>query len=295
MTFIIMLVVININISKFNNIHMKIFYFIPIFFLLSCSPLKIVNELNTVKGLKGKVKMLEITSSRFKINEEGTSEIKELKTQSTIILNDENKISKQIDEYYNALNVINFNYADNLLISTVSEINGRIDKTEYKYDTRGNIIEYKDFENDTLKFYKTYKYDSRRNPVEIRSNFNISGEEEKSEILKNVYNYKDRTYSQYSINNKYGSNGYFKTYYNKKGLEIKGESIDSENIIKRSVTYDYDLKGNLIKQINYNQNQKATQILNYKYIYDNNGNATMITEFSEGKMISLTNIKITYR
>jgi hypothetical protein len=277
---------------------MKNIYFIPIFFILSCSPLKIqVNELNTVKGLKGKVKMLEITSSRFEINEEGTSEIKELKTQNTIILNDKNKISKQIDEYeyYNILNVINFNYADNLLISTVSDMNGRKDKSEYKYDTRGNIIEYKDFENDTLKVYKTYKYDSRRNPVEIRSNFNISGDEEKIEILKNVYNYKDRTYSQYSISNKYGSNGYYKTYYNKKGLEIKGESIDSKNRIKRSVTYDYDLKRNLIKQINYNQNQKETQILNYKYIYDNNGNATIITEFSEGKMISLTNIKITYR
>ncbi|MCK0157651.1 hypothetical protein MWU65_10700 [Cellulophaga sp. F20128] len=273
---------------------MKKIYFIPIFFLLSCSPLKIqVNEMNTGKGLKGKVKMLEITSSRFKINGEGTSEIKELKTQSTIILNDENKISKKIDEYYNGLNVTNFNYADNLLISLVSEINGRIDRTEYKYDSRGTIIEYKDFENDTLKFYKTYKYDSRSNPVEIRSIFNVSTEDEKSEILKNVYNYKDRTYRQYSINNEYGSNDYFKTYYNKKGLEIKGESIDSENKITSSVTYDYDEEGNLIKQINYNQNQQPTQI-NYKYIYDNYGNATMIKEFTEDKMISLTYIKITY-
>ena len=239
--------------------------------------------------------MLEITSTSFNINEEDAKEIKELKTQSTIILNDKNKISKQIDQYYNTLNVINFNYEDNLLISTVSEINGRIDRSEYKYDARGNIIEYKDFENDTLKMYKTYKYDSRRNPVEIRSNFNISGEVKKSEILKNVYNYKDRSYSQYSINNKYGSNGYFKTYFNKKGLKIKGESIDSENRIKRFVTYDYDLKGNLIKQINYNQNLKETQILNYKYMYDNYGNTTVITEFSADKMISLTNIKITYR
>ena len=83
-------------------------------------------------------------------------------------------------------------------------------------------------------------------------------------------------------------------YYNKRGLEIKSESIQDNNDIRTSTTYEYDKWGNLLKRVDFDEKLNPSQILTYKYIYDRKGNTTQIEEYSKYKMTSKTVIKITY-
>ena len=90
--------------------------------------------MSTVQGLRGKVKKLEINSSRYEINENGVEEINSLKANSVIYLNRKNRIIKQIDIYDNFTNEVKLNYSNGLLMNTISKKTNRIDKAEYKYN-----------------------------------------------------------------------------------------------------------------------------------------------------------------
>tara|TARA_Y100000815_G_scaffold182449_1_gene166279 strand:- start:423 stop:1178 length:756 start_codon:yes stop_codon:yes gene_type:complete len=250
--------------------------------------------MSTVQGLRGKVKKLEINSSRYEINENGVEEINSLKANSVIYLNRKNRIIKQIDIYDNFTNEVKLNYSNGLLMNTISKKTNRIDKAEYKYNKRKKLIEYKDFQNDTLGLYSTYKYDSKDNPVLIEKTFFINGKKWRKDSIKNVYDYRKRTVKQYSLKEKYGNGGYNITYYNRKRNEINSESIDYLNNVRNSVVYEYDKWGNTTKQTNFNQNKKPTQILNYEYKYDKKKNITEIIKTISDKIVSKTIIKIEY-
>ena len=71
---------------------MKIIHLVPLFLLMSCTSMDIKTlDINTIQGLRGKVKEMDISSSRYQINETGTSEIYSLKTHSTIFFNKKRK------------------------------------------------------------------------------------------------------------------------------------------------------------------------------------------------------------
>lgn len=272
---------------------MKIIHLVPLFLLMSCTSMDIKTlDINTIQGLRGKVKEMDISSSRYQINETGTSEIYSLKTHSTIFFNKKNKILKQIDKYQNLTTISDFIYNDNLLIKRIDTVNNRIDKTEYKYNKKKNLIGYDDFENGNLSFSITYTYDPNKNPIQILRTFYTPEPQISKETLK--YNYEERTAKIYIHDRMSDPNSYLKMYYNKRGLKIKLESIQANNNSGTSTTYEYDKWGNLLKQVDFDEKLNPSQILTYKYIYDRKGNTTQIEEYSKYKMTSKTVIKITY-
>lgn len=273
----------------------KLSFILIVFSLISCKSIEIENidiETSTVKNLQGKVKELEIISCQYYTNNINSEKIDSLNIHSIIFFNKKKRILKQIDSYPNFKSEVNYNYKNKLLVSTVTKIANRIDRTEYKYDEKKNLINYKSFQNDTLCININYKYDLKNNPILVQKIFYIDGKEKRKDNFKNIYNYKDQTVKQCNLNQKNSDNGFYITYYDDKGKEIKSESIDSLENIKNSVTYEYDKSGNLIKKINTSNQQR--QIHNYEYKFDKRKNIIQIIEIFENKTMSKTNIMIKY-
>jgi len=261
------------------------------FACISCNTIKIKEiGIDLTQDLIGKVSKLEISNYRYQINEKDTVI---LKIYSTVFFDKQNNIVKQIDFYPKFASETDFSYKNNLLQNTISKISNRIDKTEYKYDRRNNVIEYKEFQNDTLYLHNTSIYDKRNNLVEKESIFQSKN---KSNISreKYTYDYKNKTLNTQSFNgNNKPNNGYLKAIFNKKGYIVKMEMIYPNDSRKSEMKYDKN--GNLIKQINFDNSGKLEAIIEYKNRFDEKGNIILTEKYFNEKLIEKTKFKILYR
>lgn len=250
-------------------------------------------ETDSTQDLIGKIKQIEISSFRYPIIEKDTIV---LKVNSIAYFDLNNRIVKQIDYYPKFSSETDFNYKNNLLESTISKIGDRIGKTEYKYDNKNNIIELKEFDNDTLYLRKTSVYDKKNNPLEIIRYFpnykRING------VEKYTYDYKKRTVNIQSFdeNNK-PKKSYLKTHFNKKGYIIKTETIytNSDKGYPNTSIMEYDKLGNLTRRASFDNEGKPKESTEYKNTYDKKGNIILREEYLKQKLIEKTMFTITYR
>ncbi|NOQ92816.1 MAG: hypothetical protein GQ552_08910 [Flavobacteriaceae bacterium] len=217
------------------------------------------------------------------------------KEHTVIFLDKKNIPLKQTDYYPNSTSETTFNYRNGLLQNKISKIKNSIRKTEYKYDKRKNLIEYNQFENDTLYFSKTSNYDSKDNL--IRQKFFNPNYKRNISVEKFTHDYKNRNVSIQGFDkNNLPENVYLKIYYDKKGRSIKTETIYRYLNKEYSTysTYEYDKLGNLTKHISFDKNGNPKEVSYYKNIYDEKGNIIIREKYWQNKIFIKTNIEITY-
>jgi len=115
--------------------------------------------------------------------------------------------------------------------------------TAYKYDEYGNILEKK--ENDSTYFYteEYYKYDYDYKLAE-----------------KSVFAYRENQLK-----------GNIVTFYNKEGKEYERRTYNINKDLERRSIIEYDLYGNEIGYLSYNELGNLAEKNTHKYIYDENG------------------------
>lgn len=280
------------------SVSMKLIYLISILFLFSCQPIKIKHtNVDSTENLVGKIDRIDINKFNYLSNNKDTTV-----TKSIMFFDSKNRIIKQIDQYYTSTDKYYtftsegiFIYNDELLESTIAKIGNKIvHRTEYKYDNKKNLIEYRQLKNDTLSFLKTTVYDKKNNPVEqtyFHPNYKRNNSLEKFE---NDYKNRVVTIQGFDENNKI-KNSYVKTYFDKKGNIIKTESIRADSNLNSSSKIEFDKSGNLLRRTTFDRDGKAQQTREYKNTYDKKGNLIIQEIYSKDKLIEKTTFQITYR
>jgi YD repeat-containing protein len=130
--------------------------------------------------------------------------------------------------------------------------------TLYEYDQKGNVLNSKSYDNDVLSVEKKFTYDYKNNKIqEIHLGRGQPGD---TTSFRN--NYIERTCTSYSSNSKGGS----KTFYDKKGKEIKSETKFG------ILLYEYDKMGRVSKKTSLDTNGKMKFENSYKNTYDKKKN-----------------------
>lgn len=243
--------------------------------------------MDSTQELLGKVKKMNINILRY-------SEYENLNKENQVIYFDKkNKIIKETIIYPNFKEETVFNYEDNLLKSSLTKIGDRRRKSEYKYDSNKNVIELKQFENDTLYFSKTTTFDKKNNRLKsiyLHPNYEVNNKK----IEKFTYNYKKNEVVVQSFNefNK-PKNHYIKVYFDKNGFTTKTLFFRDNSIINSSKIV-YDKNGNLTKRINFNKNKEIKNSTEYKNKYDKKGNIILREMFLNGNLYEKTTYDIIY-
>jgi hypothetical protein len=181
-----------------------------------------------------------------------------------------------------------YNKNNKLIETNYFNIDGTlIKKIIFDYDFIGNNTEYNIYNSvGDLEMKWTFKYDdSNKITEEVRSDsegiyrgiYSYNSNEKK--IIKRYQN--DLLYNQSEFN------------YDKNGNEIESKSFDSNNELNSKTTKKYDLKNNLIEQINYGDN-----IFKYTYNYSSYNKLnhwTLKTTYYNDKIENTIVRKIEYR
>jgi|GEM_PF-2524560 len=274
--------------------------------MVMCKPLHIKEfELETIPSLRGKVEKMVITDVGYDSDSLNTGNTEILRTVSTILLNKNNKTLKQMDLYLYSKSrerpiVADFHYQDKLLTSIESNVYGRRDRKEYKYDKRRNLIETRDFENDTLVFILSVKYDMKNNPVEVKRHRISSG---KTSTEEYKYDYKEGTVTIQTVpvehssdSREYYDENYLRNHYDKKGRITKTEIITQNKVIYHTTIYQYNAQGDVVKSFSLDENGYTIGILkSYEYTYDTQGNVIVKKIFENGGLVGKTTYDINYR
>lgn len=273
---------------------MKIIYLMSIFFLISCNSIKVSDSgIDSTQDFVGNIKELKFTSTNYLNTKKDSVEADDY---SVLYFNSKNNIIKQIDYYQKFREETIFNYKDNLLESKISTIGDRIKKFEYKYDSKQNLIEYKQTDNGKLYFIKTKVYDKKNNTIKQFHVFPNYNKNNSTSFYEYDYKNKVRMIKSLDSNNQI-QNVYVKEKFDKNGLILRAELIyTDENKDYSSISVGkYDKSGNLInsKSIDKKGNIKAEAI--YKYIFDSKGNIIQMVKYLDGKTIEKTISEITYR
>ena len=272
----------------------KIFFISVVLMFLSCNSVKIKRiEMDYTQDLIGKIKQIEMSTFRYPTDKKDTVVDEE---KSTAFFDERNKIIRQLDYYPKFIDETYFNYKNDLLESTVSKIDKRISKIEYKYDDKKNIVEYSQLENDTIFFRKTSVYDKHNNRLE--ETFSHPKYEDNNTLDKFTYDYKNRTVTVQSFDKNNNPKKYYAlTHFNKKGYIIKNELIytDSKKREPSISISEYDKRGNLTRRFGLDKNGKPKEVTEYKNTYDEKGNISTRETYSKEKLIEKIVYKITYR
>jgi hypothetical protein len=272
----------------------KIFFISVLLIFLSCNSVKIKRiEMDYTQDLIGKIKQIEMSSFRYPTNKKDTVVHEE---KSIAFFDKKNKIIKQIDYYPKFIDETYFNYKKDLLESTVSKIDKRSSKIEYKYDDKKNIVEYSQLENDTLYFRKTSVYDKQNNRLE--ETYSHPKYKNNNSVDEFTNDYKNRKVTIQSFDeNKKPKNYYALTHFNKKGYIIKNELIYTDSKKREPIinTLEYDKRGNLTRRFGLDKDGKPKDVFEYKNTYDEKGNISTREKYSKEKLIEKTVYKITYR
>lgn len=145
---------------------------------------------------------------------------------------------------------ISFKYYDenkNIILDSIFYSRNNVEVTKYYYNSNHILIKKDDYYNDSIISTTTYKYDNANNLLEETLIFN-SGD---SNIL--IYTY-DSNNNQTSMNRYYRNKKISSDIreYNNKGQKVK--DYDNETINDFNL-FEYDKRGNLIKEIAYIDNE----------------------------------------
>lgn len=130
--------------------------------------------------------------------------------------------------------------------------------TLYEYDKKGNVLNSKSYDNDVLSVENKFTYDYKNNKIQ---EIHI-GRDRPGDTTSFRNNYIKRTCTSYSLNSKGGS----KTFYDKKGKEIKSETKYG------ILLYEYDKMDRVSKKTSLDTNGKMKFENNYKNTYDKKKN-----------------------
>lgn len=169
--------------------------------------------------------------------------------------------------------------------------NGKIDsKQTYIYNDKGNIIEQKEYDSDgNLKLQTTYNYDDNGNKIEENT---FGG----YQTQKTTYKYDDKRREVESLITLsfQGINGSAELRitkeYDQKGNIIEEKNYNNHNKLSSKGIYTYDERGNKIKEIFINLDSKKPEEKNI-YIYDKNNNKIEVQKYISENLSEKTTIK----
>ena len=169
--------------------------------------------------------------------------------------------------------------------------NGKIDsKQTYIYNDQGNIIDKKEYDSDgNLKLQTTYNYDDNGNKIEENT---FGG----YQTQKTTYKYDDKGREVESLMTLsfQGINGSAELRitkeYDQKGNIIEEKNYNNHNKLSSKGIYTYDERGNKIKEIFINLDSKKPEEKNI-YIYDKNNNKIEVQEYISENLSEKTIIK----
>lgn len=263
---------------------------ILMFICLSCTSIKVKQQdFNSTQKLVGKIKLMIVEKLYYSTNGE---EITSQKENSENYFDEKNRIIKQISTYPEFTTETTFYYNKNLLKSKISISPDVKYVTTYSYDKNKNVIEKKQFWNDTLDYGELSKYDSNNNLIELKK-LRIDIDEIITEKLSYDHRKKIRTIKDYFQNGK-TQDYYLIEHYDKKGFIVKSEFINRESKVQAGQSeMEYDKLGNLLRRINIDKTNKKDSII-YKNTYDRKGNIIVRDKFFNNKLVEKNISKITY-
>ena len=159
-----------------------------------------------------------------------------------------------------------------------------IASTEYEYDSwrRVTKITYNG-SSSSDSWWKTYKYDDKGNVIEWESYYSSGRNKYNYGSYSLEYDENDRLIKRKS-DGKYGGSGWEEYEYDDSGNLIKETAYELNSSIKSMHKYEYDKSGNMIKALYYEKESKLEYYYEYEYDsenkllketkYDNNGKVT---------------------
>jgi hypothetical protein len=231
-------------------------------------------DLGKIKGNLSSVELKEYTAIDY---------FGELKKQSTkldavLIFNSKNHLIKAEGLVDGKKGILNIQYnIDSFLVEI--RTNGFFGEEKYnyravwRYDNRGNIIEYTLYKNDTIQAKEFAKYNEKNKPIEHK-----------------VYDATGKLF--YQINNLYDKNGneieytWKSDYYSKKekytynpyNLLIEKQEFDENDKIEKIYRYKYDVAGKLIEE---NYSYKGVPKSKIIITYNSKGEKTESVKYGE--------------
>ncbi|MFY0483595.1 hypothetical protein ACI6PS_13440 [Flavobacterium sp. PLA-1-15] len=273
---------------------MKAIYLLFVLFLFSCSSKTKFSgiESDYTQELVGKIKKMIIKTYQYDVEQRDS--ILWVTTRS-IDFDRKNRALKQTEHTLNFNYETVYRYGNASLKSTHSTTKDRTDRSEYVYDRKKNVIEYRQFQNDKLGFLKMSVYDSENNIVEetyLHPNAPHLNSVDKYSIdyinrIVTIRNFKE---------NKPNDHRHLKLHYDEKGFLIRSETVHTGETESSSDLYirEYDAKGNLTKSTSYDKEKNIVSLTVSKNEYDSKGNILVRETFLNGKLFEKTVNEIVY-
>jgi len=242
-----------ITTKTYTNTTNKTIIGLIVFLLFSTSNIK-AQSLNDYK-LNGKVK------SFYKKTYENSKDgyLDTITPSEYVFVDFQNRKETEIHKKNERAN-ISVKYYDenrNCILDSVYTKRDYVEITKFYYDIKGNRIKKERYHNDILQSTTSYVYNRIDNLIK---EFSVQNGD--SSLIE-LYIYDSNMYEKSHINNE----TYHKPYtyvkeYNKKGQLIKSYNLKTKNSY---TLFKYDRKGNLIKEIEYDNNKCTRKII---YIYN---------------------------
>ncbi|MEM0542786.1 hypothetical protein WFZ85_09155 [Flavobacterium sp. j3] len=272
---------------------------ILILFFTSCRTITVREiELDETQPLTHNIESLTETNIKYTINGKDTTKFETVIIQH---FNKKNNLIKQIDYYpKNKTHTTYFNYnAANLLVNETSKNQDSIEDTrsEYFYDKKNRVIEWKNFSKNKSWIQKLTEYDSKGNRVMQR--LNSSKPNSSDWITLFEYNYKKRFFTYKTLDSNYVAKYKTgnKTYFDKRGYLIKSETYADEEFknLTGYSTYKYDKAGNRVWRKSYGKDGTVKSESYYVNIYDSVGNIIQRDHYYENRILETSKIVYKYR
>jgi hypothetical protein len=266
--------------------------------LASCHTIKVQEiEMDYTQALRGNIKAMKVSDIYYKV--EGIDTIKQI----TEIFQefDENKnLIKQIDIFPNQSFHTTYYYYNSkeLLDSSVSVDQNFIkySKTQFGYNTKNQKIDYRHYSSNKLTTRKQWEYDAKGNRAVERMFSSIRKSSNGTTIFN--YDYKKRFYTLKTLdsNNVLKHRHASKTYFNKRGLLVKTEFYEDQELtkLKSYSVSTYDKSGNLQSQISYDAEGKIRNKSIYVNRYDFKGNIIERNLYLDDKLRTGQQMEIEY-
>ena len=179
---------------------------------------------------------------------------------------------------------------DGNFIECISDEKENNSRQTFIYNDKGNIIEQKEYDSEgSLKSQTTYNYDDNGNKIEENT---FGG----YQTQKTTYKYDDKGREAESLITLsfQGINGCAELRitkeYDQKGNIIEEKNYNNHNKLSSKGIYTYDERGNKIKEIFINLDSKKPEEKNI-YIYDKNNNKIEVQEYISENLSEKTIIK----